>query len=63
MNKLPKEKRLQALAALVEGNSIRSTARMVGVSKDTIVKLLADAGRGRVKFSVSGVIGPVFLFS
>lgn len=32
------------LSALVEGNSINSTARMVGVSKMTILRLLADAG-------------------
>lgn len=32
------------LNALVEGNSINSTARMIGVSKITILRLLADAG-------------------
>ncbi len=45
MNKLPKEKRIQVLAALVEGNSIRSTVRMTGVAKATVTKLLVDAGR------------------
>jgi IS1 family transposase len=29
---------------LVEGNSIRSTVRMTGIAKNTIVKLLADVG-------------------
>ncbi len=44
MRKLSREKRVQVLAALVEGNSIRSTVRMTGVAKNTIVKLLADVG-------------------
>jgi len=44
MNKLSKEKRARVVAALVEGNSIRSTVRMTGVAKNTIVKLLADLG-------------------
>jgi IS1 family transposase len=44
MNKLNIERRAQIIAALVEGNSIRATSRMVGVSKDTVVKLLVDVG-------------------
>jgi IS1 family transposase len=44
MNKLTNEKRVQVVAALVEGNSIRSTVRMTGVAKNTIVKLLAELG-------------------
>lgn len=44
MNKLNVSKRAQVIAALVEGNSIRSTVRMTGVAKNTIVKLLADIG-------------------
>lgn len=32
------------VAALVEGNSIRSTVRMTGVAKNTIVKLLVELG-------------------
>lgn len=31
--------------ALVEGNSIRSTVRMTGVAKNSVVKLLVDLGR------------------
>lgn len=45
MNRLSIQKRTQILACLVEGNSIRSTVRMTGASKNTIVKLLADVGR------------------
>ena len=41
---LQKEKRAQVLAALVEGSSINATARMTGVAKHTILKLLRDIG-------------------
>lgn len=44
MNRLKIEKRVSVVAALVEGNSIRATARMTGVSKPTILKLLRDLG-------------------
>ena len=44
MNKLNRQKRVQVIAALVEGNSIRSTVRMTGVAKNTVTKLLADIG-------------------
>lgn len=45
MNKLSTEKRVQLLASLVEGNSIRATARMTGVAFNTVLKFVADAGR------------------
>jgi IS1 family transposase len=44
MNLLDNNKRTQIIAALVEGNSIRATSRMTGVSQNTIFKLLADLG-------------------
>ncbi len=44
MNKLSTDKRCAVIAALVEGNSIRATARMTDVSKPTILKLIADLG-------------------
>lgn len=44
MNRLSKDKRTHIVAALVEGNSIRSTVRMTGVAKGTVLKLLADLG-------------------
>jgi IS1 family transposase len=43
-NVLKPEKRAAIVAALVEGNSIRATARMIGVSKDTVMKLAGDLG-------------------
>jgi transposase-like protein len=45
MNKLTIQKRVQILASLVEGNSIRSTLRMTGAAKNTVVKLLRDSGQ------------------
>lgn len=50
MNKLTKEKRVQVVAALVEGASINSAVRMTGVSKPTILKLLADLGTACAKY-------------
>ena len=44
MNKLSNEHRATILHALVEGNSVNSTARLCGVSKITVLRLLADAG-------------------
>jgi hypothetical protein len=45
MNKLTKEERVRVIAALVEGNSIRSAVRMTGMVKNTEVKLLCDISR------------------
>jgi IS1 family transposase len=44
MNKLNTEKRAQVVAALVEGNSLRSTVRMTGVAKRTVSRLLVELG-------------------
>ena len=44
MNKLPLPKRVQILAMLCEGSSMRSISRVVGVSINTVTKLLVDAG-------------------
>ena len=44
MNKLSREARAQILGMMVEGVSIRAISRMTGASKNTVVKLLADAG-------------------
>jgi hypothetical protein len=52
---VPEEKeRIQVVAALVEGNSIRSTVRMTGVAKNTIVKLLADVGKACSEYQDRG---------
>src|SRR5688572_22321861 len=44
MNQLSTERRAAVVAALVEGNSLRGTARLTGVSRMTIEKLLVDIG-------------------
>lgn len=44
MNKLPEAKRAAILRCLTEGNSVRSTARITGTAKATVLKLLAEAG-------------------
>lgn len=50
MNRLTIEKRTQIIAALVEGTAINATARMTGVSKVTILKLLKDVGQACAAF-------------
>jgi IS1 family transposase len=42
MNQLPKAKRVQVVKCLVEGNSIRATARLTGVARNTVSTLLVD---------------------
>lgn len=44
MRKLPPEKRVAILHALVEGLGVNSTARLTGCSKITVLRLLVDAG-------------------
>src|SRR4030042_1216005 len=50
MNKLNRERQVQVVKALVEGNGINSTVRMTGVAKNTILKLLADLGSPCLKY-------------
>ncbi|MDO8751318.1 MAG: IS1 family transposase [Dehalococcoidia bacterium] len=44
MNKLKIEKQTAVIRALVEGSSIRSTERMTGVHRDTIMRLMVQVG-------------------
>lgn len=44
MNRLPDSKRAAILRCLVEGNSVRSTTRITGTAKGTVLKLLVEAG-------------------
>ena len=46
MNKLKDQKKEAVISALVEGNSIRSTERMTGVHRDTIMRLAHQVGAG-----------------
>lgn len=45
MNKMPPEKRAHTLHLLCEGLSIRAITRLTGASKNTVAKLLDDAGK------------------
>jgi IS1 family transposase len=50
MNKLPIETRVQILGMLCEGSSMGSVSRIAGVSFNTVVKLLIDAGHACAAF-------------
>jgi len=50
MNKLDAKTRCTILLMLCEGSSIRSIARVTGTSKNTVSKLLVEAGRACMKF-------------
>ncbi len=45
MRRLSTAQRVQIVSALVEGNSVRSTCRMTGIAKGTVLSLLADLGK------------------
>jgi IS1 family transposase len=50
MNKLTSDRRGQIIGMMVEGVSIRAITRMTGVSKNTVAKLLADAGQACLEY-------------
>lgn len=50
MNTLNIERQTAVIAALVEGNSVRSTVRMTGAAKDTVLKLLARIGEACAEY-------------
>lgn len=45
MNKLSNQRRSQIVSMLVEGNSLRSVARMTGIHRTTVMDLLVDLGK------------------
>src|SRR5580692_9589340 len=45
MNKLDHEARSRILHLLCEGSSIRAVTRLSGASKNTVIKLMIDAGK------------------
>jgi IS1 family transposase len=49
-NVLSSERRAAVVAALVEGNSVRSTVRMTGVAKNTIAKLALELGAACARY-------------
>ncbi len=50
MNRLDSTRRAQVIRCLVEGNSIRATVRITGVAKNTVAKLLVEAGYACAEF-------------
>lgn len=55
MNKLDSKARAQILHLLCEGQSIRSITRVTGASKNTVIKLLVDAGKACMAFHDANV--------
>lgn len=55
MNKLSTEDRACILHLLCEGQSIRAITRLTGVSKNTVTKLLIDAGRACMAYHDANV--------
>lgn len=55
MNTLTTKKRAQILHMLVEGNSLRATARMADVSRNTVDKLLQDVGAACLDYQDSAL--------
>jgi IS1 family transposase len=49
MNVLPFDKQVAIISALTEGCSIRTTERLTGVHRDTIMRLAARVGFGAIK--------------
>ena len=45
MNKLSSSDRARILHLLCEGNSIRAVTCLTGTSKNTVIKLMIDAGK------------------
>lgn len=50
MNRLSLAQRSQVISALVEGVGVNAISRMFGISKNTILKLLADVGRACAEY-------------
>lgn len=55
MNKLSTEDRARILHLLCEGQSIRAVTRLAGASKNTVAKLLADAGKACLAYHDANV--------
>src|SRR2546427_11999628 len=54
-SRLPKEKVLLIIHCLVEGNSIRSTARIADVEKRTVMNLMLSAGESCERLLVTRI--------
>ena len=50
MNRLKIEERTAIIRCLIEGNSIRSTARITGAARNTITSLLVALGKATTEY-------------
>jgi IS1 family transposase len=50
MNKLSREKRIQIIGLLVEGNSLRAASRLTDTAFNTVAKLFVDAGKACAEY-------------
>lgn len=50
MNRLSRQDRAKILHLLCEGQSIRAVTRLTGCSKNTVAKLLVEAGHARAAY-------------
>jgi IS1 family transposase len=57
MNRLSTADRVRVVTALVEGNSLRGTARMTGIARMTVEKLLRDLGTACADYHKAHVNG------
>lgn len=57
MNKLSREEQRQIIASLVEGNSLRSTARMSDVAFNTVLNLLPKIGQACAEYQDQALRG------
>jgi hypothetical protein len=57
MNRLPLTKRVQILAMLCEGSSVRAISRVSDISINTVYKLLAAAGQVCTRFQDAAMRG------
>jgi hypothetical protein len=57
VNKLPRDKQIDIIAALAEGMSIRSVERLTGIHRDTIMRLGARVARGRAELHDRMMVG------
>ena len=55
MNRLSTVKRVAVISALVEGCSVRSTSRLTGVAKGTILRLLAEVGTACAEYQHAAI--------
>jgi IS1 family transposase len=56
MNKLDREARSRILHLLCEGSSIRAVTRLTGASKNTVIKLMVDAGKACAAYHDTHVV-------